>query len=62
MNIIWSDKPSPFDTRNVSRVWFERSTVLYTVGEDFTTLRAKQSEIHAILDDAAYTKTGRAVQ
>ena len=59
MNIIWVNKPAVYDTRNVTRVWFERTTALYTVGAETRPERARVGEIQMVLDDAAYALTGR---
>ena len=61
--IIWNDRPSPFDTFGVERIWFEKSTVCYTIATDGSNGRnvyhAKMKEIDVILSDEAYAKAGR---
>jgi hypothetical protein len=60
VNIIWTDKPSNYDTRSITRVWFEKMGVRYTLADDVNYVySAKLRDVQMILDDAAYALTGR---
>lgn len=62
MNIIFEDKPSPFDIRNISRIWFIKNLVWFEIAGVSGVQSHKMSEIRYILSNDEYAKTGRAEQ
>ena len=54
MNIIWTNKPVHHDTRSVTQVWFNKSSVRYTTVHDNHVFTAKLRDINVIVDDDAY--------
>lgn len=51
MTIIWTDKPEHFHTHGVTRLWFDKQAVCYTIGSDNHVYRDKMREVESVVED-----------